>query len=113
MSEIKNPIAKLIQKEISDYNENSFSGDKKLTACEIKDRTENHIMEVLKMCQELGPFYKILKGLLCGVYELSDEERKYWPDSVKELFLLYEEKLSFVVYESVPLVYRAPPDEDE
>jgi hypothetical protein len=113
MSDIKNPITKLVQKEINDYNNNSFSGGKKFTASEIKDRTETHIHEILKTCSELGAFYTILKGLLCGVYDMSDKDKMSLPESIKELFILYDEKLSFVAYESVTCVYKELPDEVE
>jgi hypothetical protein len=108
---MENPISKLIEKEINEYYQHSC--DKKLKPEDIRNGTEKHIAEILKTCSELGSFYAILKGLLCGVYDMSDKDKTYLPESIKELFTLYEKKLLIVAYESVSLVNNIPSDEVE
>ena len=113
MEKIKNPITKLIQKKFEDHYKYSSPTSEKLSVEEIKDRTETKITNILKMCSELGPFYAILKGLVCTGEHYGNKDSDHWIDSIKELFRLFEDKMSFVVYESVSLVYEEPSGEVE
>jgi hypothetical protein len=57
------------------------------------------LIEILKACDELKPFYEIMKSLTISAYQINKKDAEHWICGVENLFSQFEQKIKDVVYE--------------